>query len=312
MKILVTGGCGFIGREVCKQLMQKGHHVRVADNLSKFSTLPENSEFLNTDLVKQENADKAMHDREICIHLASKMGGLGYINKEPADILDGSLKLLSSVFEAARKNKTRVIYTSSSMVFESTTKFPSKEEDVETIPPPKTSYGFSKLVGEYYCKAYHEQYGLQYTIIRPFNVYGINAFLHNEVGYANVIPDLIRKTLKAKQVEILGDGKQTRCFTHVKDIAKAYVMAVENPKAINNDFDIGTEEEITILELAKKIWQLCRKEPFEATFAQGFKHDTKKRVPDISKARTILEWKPTIQLDDGLKEVVEWLKSSKE
>ena len=227
-KVLVTGGAGFIGSEVVKQLLEKGYKVRVADDLSKKEAkVLLKCEFLKIDLTNKEVALKALDGMDICIHLAAKIGGIGYFHKYPATILSENNKMYSAVFEAAVEKKIkRIIYLSSSMVFESTKKFPSKESDLEKIPPPVSSYGFSKLVGEWYCKAFHDEYGLNYTIIRPFNAYGINEAPGEEVGYAHVIPDLIKKILSGQYpLELLGNGQQTRCFTHVSDIARGIIIA---------------------------------------------------------------------------------------
>lgn len=312
-KILVTGGAGFIGSEVVKQLLQKGYKVRVVDDLSKKDAkVPNGVEFLKVDLTNKNAAIRAMKGVGFCIHLAAKIGGIGYFHKYPATILSENNKMYSSIFEAAVKNKIkRILYLSSSMVFESTKNFPSKEEDISKIPPPVSAYGFSKLVGEWYCQSFRDQFGLKYTIIRPFNAYGINEVPGDEVGYAHVIPDLIKKILSGQYpLELLGDGKQTRCFTHVSDIAKGIILAMESKKAINEDFNIGSEKEIRMIDLAKLLWKKCNaSQPFKVKYVPGFKYDIKRRVPSSKKARTILEWKPEKKLEKELPEIVTWIKA---
>lgn len=312
-KILVTGGAGFIGSEVVKQLLQKGYLVRVADNLSKKEAkIPDKCDFLKVDLTNKLSAAKAMRGVDYCIHLAAKIGGIGYFHKYPATILSENNKMYSSVFEAALKEKIkRVIYLSSSMVFESTKTFPSKEGDTLKIPPPVSAYGFSKLVGEWYCKSFYEEYGLEYTIIRPFNAYGINEKPEEEIGNAHVIPDLIKKILGGQYpLELLGDGEQTRCFTHVSDIAKAAVLAMESPKAANTDFNIGSERELKMIDLARLLWRKCKvKKVFRIKPVQGFKYDIKRRVPSSTKARSILGWEPEKKLEEELPRIINWIKS---
>lgn len=311
IKILVTGGAGFIGSEVVKQLIDKGYKVRVADDLSKLEAkIPEDCEFFKVDLTKKAQALKVMDGMDYCIHLAAKIGGIGYFHKYPATILSENNKMYSVIFEAAVEKKIkRIIYLSSSMVFESTNIFPSKESDLLKIPPPVSAYGFSKLVGEWYCKAFHDEYGLNYTIIRPFNAYGINEAPGEEVGYAHVIPDLIKKILSGQYpLELLGDGDQTRCFTHVSDIARGIILAMESEKAVNEDFNIGSEKEMKMIDLAKLIWEKCNMgKEFKAKFVRGFKYDIKRRVPSSKKAWGVLGWKPEKKLEKELQEIIEWV-----
>lgn len=313
-KILVTGGAGFIGSEVVKQLIEKGYQVRVADDLSKKEAkVPANCELFKADLTDKQAAINAMKGIDYCIHLAAKIGGIGYFHKYPATILSENNKMYSAVFEAAVKEKIkRIIYLSSSMVFESTKSFPSKESDLTIIPPPVSAYGFSKLVGEWYCKSFYDEYGLKYSIIRPFNAYGINERPELEVGYAHVIPDLIKKILSGQYpLELLGNGKQTRCFTHVSDIAKGIIMAMESQKAENEDFNIGSEKELEMTDLAKLLWKKCKiDKSFKVKYIKGFKYDIKRRVPSSKKATNILKWKPEKKLEVELPTIINWIKDN--
>jgi len=312
--VLVTGGAGFIGSEVVKQLLARKYKVIVADDLSKKEAkVPPECEFVKVDLTNKKDTVKIFKGVDYCIHLAAKIGGIGYFHKYPATILSENNKLYSSVFEAAVENKIkRIVYISSSMVFESTTSFPSKEEDVRQIPPPITSYGFSKLIGEQYCIAFKEEYGLNYVICRPFNAYGINEAPGEEVGYAHVIPDLIKKCLQGQYtLELLGDGNQTRCFTHVSDIARGIIMAMESEKAINEDFNLGSEKEMKMIDLAKVIFNLCvPNKEFKVKLVKGFRYDVKRRVPSSQKAKKLLDWEQEVTLKDELPKIVKWIKTT--
>lgn len=312
-RVLVTGGAGFIGSEVVNQLLKKDYKVRVADDLSKNEAkVSRASEFLKVNLANKKAALRAMEGMDFCIHLAAKIGGIGYFHKYPATILSENNKMYSAIFEAAVAHKIkRIIYISSSMVFESTKYFPSHERDLTRIPPPLSAYGLSKLVGEWYCHAFKEEFGLNYTIIRPFNAYGINEAPGEEVGYAHVIPDLIKKIISGQYpLELLGNGRQIRCFTHVSDIARGIIMAMESDKGENMDFNIGSEEEIRIIDLARLLWKHCGKSKlFKVRYMSGFKYDIKRRVPSSGKARRILGWEPQKQLKEELPKIIDWIET---
>jgi UDP-glucose 4-epimerase len=312
---LVTGGAGFIGSQIVKQLLDRGFYVKVADDLSKKdASVDKRADFIKVDLTDSKATKNAFKNIDICINAAAKIGGIGYFHKYPATILSENNKIYSSTFEAAvDEGIKRLVYISSSMVFESATKFPSRESDITKIPPPVSSYGFSKLCGEWYCHSFWDQYKLPFSICRPFNAYGINEFPEREVGYAHVIPDLVRKILEGQYpLEMLGDGKQTRCFTHVNDIANGIIEVALNKNGKNEDFNIGSEEEIKMIDLAKKIWDIMEvKKPFKVKFIPGFKYDIKRRVPNTQKIQAKINWNQKVKFEKGLKEVVSWLKEQK-
>jgi nucleoside-diphosphate-sugar epimerase len=320
-KVFVSGGAGFVGSTLVPMLVQEGWTVTVADNLSNPSrqySVPEEQakaarlgyQFLPLDLTQGEETREALRGFDACIHLAGRVGGVRYMEQFRATILDENSRLHSSVFRAAVANRLeRIVYVSTSMVYERGRVFPHRESEVNEVFTPLLEYSFSKLLGEFYCRAFAAEHGLKYVIIRPYNPYGLNEKPGRRPGDSHVIPDLIGKLLQGQDpLEILGDGQATRCFTHVQDLSRAIILAATRPEALNEDFNIGSGQEVTILELAKTLHHICYPQgEFRVKFLPGFKQAVQRSVPDISKARRLLGWQPETALADGLREVVEWM-----
>jgi len=238
--VLVTGGAGFIGHRLVAKLLGLGARVTVVDDLSKGSR--RNIEryinqirFLQADLLNSAAAKHAIKGHEVCFHLAAKIGGIGYFHKTPATSLRDNSTMNFNLWDAAVNIGMKMVCLSSSMVFERTNTFPTPESAVETSPPPMSGYGFSKLVAEYIARTYNEEFGVKYVIVRPFNAYGPGELPGEYVGYAHVIPDLIKKTVEGQYpLEILGSGKQTRSYTYVDDVADGILHVTERIE--NEDF----------------------------------------------------------------------------
>lgn len=313
-RIIVTGGCGFIGREVVAQLVARGDEVIILDDLSKpESAAPAGAKLIRQDLTDIKGSRDLFKGAKKCIHLAAKIGGIGYFHRFPATILSDNDKLYATVFEACAHHKyERLVYFSSSMVFEKALRFPSRESDLASTPSPLSAYGFSKLSGEWYCHAFWDEYKLPFSIVRPFNAYGVNEAPGEEIGEAHVIPDLAKKILEGQDpLEILGDGQQTRCFTHVSDIARGAIMALDSPKGVNEDFNISSPEELKMIDLARMIWEQIKGKnvPFRVKSVPAFKHDVQRRVPDVTKAREVLGFEAKVKLKDQLPAVIEYVKT---
>lgn len=308
--VVVTGGAGFLGSSTVRLLVEKGYNVRVVDDFSKPELKePEGCECLKIDITDREATKKAFKNAEFCIHLAAKVGGLAYLQKYPATILNENNRMYASVFEAAKHaNMERFVFISSGMVFEKAAVFPCKEADLNNTTIPSQLYAFSKLIGEWYCKAFQQEFGLNYSIARLFNVYGLNDAVKGSAGSNHVIPELITKAIsKQTPFEVFGNGMQIRAYTHIIDAAEGIVALMEHPKAVNKDFNISSSEEITILELAKKIWNICNPgKEFSVKHLPAPNNDMSRRVPDTSKIKEILGWEAKVNLDKGLKETIEW------
>jgi nucleoside-diphosphate-sugar epimerase len=315
-KVLITGGLGFLGFNLVKNLLNLRSEIVIVDDLSKgnISYLNEikehkNAVFLKRDLTKEGIKDVIKNeDVDIVFHLAAKVGGVKYLSKYPASILRDNTLITINIFESIRDtNVEKVVYFSSSAVYERSTIFPLSEDLVMKIPPPTIPYGFSKLIGEYIAKTYNEEYGIKYVIIRPFNVYGPGELPAEEPGLGHVIPDLVKKVASGQYpLEIFGSGEQTRSFIYISDFIKGVLLIAE--KAVNDDYNVGSDEEIKIIDLAKLIWEIYgRREPFTVKCLSPLKYDVQRRVPDISKIKS-LGWKPSIKLREGLKYYIDWYK----
>jgi nucleoside-diphosphate-sugar epimerase len=311
--ILVTGGAGFIGSAVVRRLLADGRDVRVIDNLSKGLSpdIPQGVDYLQGDVADPDLCRRAFAGAEACFHLAAKIGGIGYFHRYPADILDDNNQMLSRVFRTAADTGTKVIYVSSSMVFERTGRWPTDEAALDEFPPPFSAYGFSKLVGEWYCRAFHDQFGTPFAIARPFNAYGPGELAESEPGLAHVIPDLIKKILAGREpIELFGDGSQTRSFTFVQDVADAIVTIGAHPDGEGEDFNVGTGVETSVRELLGMLWSACGREGEPPTTSlPTLPVDVARRVPDVTKIRDRLGWTAKVPLPEGLRHTVSWYRA---
>ena len=308
--MLVTGGAGTIGSAVVRRLQADGVPIRIAD-----ARAPESAgevELVQGDLRDYDVARSALRGCTHVIHLAAIVGGIGNFHKFPFTLLENNHGLYNAIFRAALdEDVERLTYVSSSMVFENATSFPTSEADLRATPAPWSAYGFSKLAGEVYCRAAHDEHGLRYTICRPFNAYGPGEMPEDEPGIAHMVPDVIKKVLGGqKPLQIFGSGEQTRTITYVDDIADGIVTATFAAAAENEDFNISAAEEMTVAEIARVIWEECGQDPdaFELEHLDSFEVDVQRRWPDVSKAERLLGWKAQVPVREGIRRTVEWLR----
>lgn len=330
MKILWTGAAGFIAGYAIEELLNSGHEVIGVDNYSKYGKVKKSYDshpkytFIEGDAKNLDIMKKVAEDVDIIVSGAAMIGGISYFHEYAYDLLAENERITAAAFDTAiwaHKNKRlkKIVVISSSMVYESAAQFPTPETAVTTSPPPISTYGFQKLACEYFARGSWEQYQLPYTIIRPFNCVGIgekralndkDIYSGNvKLAMSHVVPDLIQKIVKGQNpLHILGDGNQIRHYTYGSDLAKGIRLCIEKEEALNQDFNISTAESTTVLQLAEKIWnKLNTEQPFKYVSDKPFEHDVQKRIPDTSKAKSLLGYEAKTSLDEMLDEVIPWV-----
>ena len=305
-----------IGTAVVRRLLSDPQwEVRVSDQRPVPIWMRESSEIQAGDLRDGDVAAAALEGCSHVIHLAAIVGGIANFHQLPFTLTEANNALTGAVLSAAVSRRVeRFVYVSSSMVFERATEFPTTEDHLADCPAPRSAYGFSKLAGEVYARAAHEEHDLTYTICRPFNAYGPGELpVADEPGIAHAVPDLIAKALERQRpLPIFGSGRQTRTLTHVGDIAEGIVTALGAPAAANQDFNISAARELSVGEIAALIWRACGNDPdeLELEHVPSFDVDVQRRWPSVEKAKRLLGWEAQIELEDGLAQTVEWLRQA--
>jgi UDP-glucose 4-epimerase len=314
MRILITGGAGFIGSHLSDYLLGRGHHVTIIDDLSTGSMenireAKQNGRFqycIDTIFDKPllaELIDKA----EVVFHLAAAVGVLNIV-ESPVRTIETNVGGSELVLELAAKKKKRVLIASTSEVYGKSTKFPFSEEDDLVLGPTtkgRWSYACSKAIDEFLALAYHRERRLPVTIVRLFNTVG-----PRQTGrYGMVLPTFVKQALCGQPLTVFGTGKQSRCFTHVGDIVKGLVQCISCDGSIGQVFNLGNTEEVTMNELAEKVMLASRSTStikhvsYDQAYGAGFE-DMQRRIPDIAKARQWFGYAPTQSLDDIIESVV--------
>ncbi len=321
MNVLITGGAGFIGSHLTEALLERGDTVCVIDNLSTGSMeniqhLQKESEFsfVVADVMSESVMRKLIEECDMIYHLAAGVG-VKYVMDSALSSFLTNISGTEVVLKLADSSgKKKVILISTSEVYGNNGKVPFKEEDdriLGSVYNTRWGYSISKAVGEFLALAYWREKNLPTVTIRPFNACG-----PRQTGqYGMVVPRFVQSALLGQPLTVHGDGTQTRCFTYIGDVINALIVLAENEKAVGDVFNVGSDQEISIRELAERVLKLTgsnseiRYIPYEESYGKGFT-DIKRRVPDITKIQKLTGWTPKVQLDDLLMTVIDYYKSS--
>ena len=318
MKALITGGAGFIGSHLAEELLNNGHQVFLIDDLSTGSIdniehLKNHKDFSYTiDTILNAPVLAELIDKcDVVFHMAAAVGVM-LIVENPVRTIETNIKGTEAVLMHANKKKKKVIIASTSEVYGKSDQKTFKE-DGDLILGPTTkgrwSYACSKAIDEFLALAYWKEKKLPVVITRLFNVVG-----PRQTGrYGMVIPRLVKQALENKPITVFGDGKQSRCFAHVKDAVDAIIKLSATEKAIGEVINLGNDKEIPIEELAKKIKEAARSKseiryiPYSEAYEEGFE-DMRRRVPDLAKIKKLIGYKSKYSLDNIIKDVIEYYK----
>lgn len=320
-RIVVTGGSGFIGSNIVEKLLQNPENeVIIFDsanpdnfNLNEFKER-KNYSFIQGDITNINSLKTVLtEDIDQVYHLAAIVGIKHYINS-PLKLIDVDVLGTKNVLELATKNEIKVLFTSTSEIYGKNPQTPWKETDDRVLGAPsidRWNYSTSKALGEHMVNALHKVSGLPTTIVRYFNIYG-----PKQQPYF-VVSQSIQKVLNNQQPLLYDSGEQTRCFTFVDDAAKGTILATNNPFGNGETFNIGSNKETKIKEVINQIIEISgKKRKIEPLLLDTMKHygkayeDIIRRVPDVTKAKDILNWEAATSLSEGLKKTIEWVKDN--
>lgn len=307
MKILVTGGAGFIGSHLCARLVEEGHEVLCVDNFitgSERNIAPLRAHphftFLNHDVTQPFD-----FEADAIFHMASPASPVGYLENPIETILVNSQGTYQMLLQAL-KQKAMFLYTSTSEAYGDPLEHPQREEYWGHVNPigPRACYDESKRLGETLTMEYYRQFGLNARLVRIFNTYGPNSQLQD----GRMIPNFITQALKNEPLTIYGDGSKTRSICYVSDLVEGLMRVMFRPNTAGEVFNLGNTGECTVLEFAQTIIKLCNASS-EIRFEASRVDDPERRRPDITKARTVLGWEPRVAKEEGLQYTVEWFRS---
>ena len=311
MKYLVTGGAGFIGSHLVEQLITRGDQVVVLDDLStgtpkNLATVKGKVIFHKGNILDRSIIEKLVAGCDYVVHLAAALGVLNIVNK-PLESLKTNLQGSEIVLEAADKYKKPVLIASTSEIYGKNEKVPLNEEDDRVIGHPlksRWSYSEAKAVDESLAYFYYVENQLPVRVVRFFNTVGPRQVGH----YGMVVPRFVSAALANKSLSVYGSGDQIRCFCHVDDAVRALLLVMDSDRAIGQVFNVGNNQQISIMDLAKKVIETTNSSSkieriaYEDAYPDGFE-DMQRRVPDISKIKQVLGWTPEINLDQIIKDI---------
>ena len=311
---LVTGGSGFIGSHLAEALLDRGDRVVALDNLStgrlaNLSHVMQHPEFrfVHGSVLDELVVDELMNQCDAVVHLAAAVG-VKLIVEHPLRSLTTNIRGSEIVIEAAHRYRRKILLASTSEIYGKNSSGPLHENSDRILGNPavvRWAYSTAKAVDEILANAYHKERGLPTVVLRLFNTVGPR----QSPAYGMVIPRLIRQALKGKPLTVFGNGSQTRCFVHVADAIDAIIKLLDDPAAVGETFNVGSSDEISILELANIIISRCDNRstiqlvPYDQAYESGFE-DMERRVPDTTKLQTRTGWRPRHSLDDILQEMI--------
>ena len=316
MRVLITGGAGFIGSHLADAYLQRGDDVLVIDDLStgtieNIRHLKENPKFRYTiDSVHNQPVTAELVDQcDVVFHLAAAVG-VKLIVESPVRTIETNVRGTEVVLALANKKQKRVLVASTSEVYGLSTDVPFREDGnlvMGATTKGRWSYACSKAIDEFLALAYWREKKLPTTIVRLFNTVG-----PRQTGrYGMVIPTFVKQALAGRPITVYGNGKQTRCFGYVGDVVGALIKLMDHPDSVGNVYNIGSSEEISIFQLAEKIKELTHSDseivlvPYDEAYEEGFE-DMPRRVPDTTKINQLVGFKPEMKLDGILETVISY------
>ena len=308
MKVLITGGAGFIGSHLSDRLIETGHRVTAVDDLSTgrlenvahLETAP-GFQFVHESIMHEAVMDRLVSECEVVYHLASAVG-VELIVSRPVEVIERCILGTEIVLRTAHRYKKKVLLTSTSEVYGKNSRVPFSEDDDRVLGPTtksRWSYSCAKAIDEFLALAYQKEKKLPIVIARLFNTVG-----PRQTGqYGMVVPRFVQQALNGKPLTVYGDGSQQRCFGYVGDVVGALVGLMEHPGAVGQIFNIGSTEEVSILELAQRVIKLTKSSstitmvPYDVAYEAGFE-DMARRIPDLTRVKSLIGYQPKVLLDD--------------